>query len=312
MRYDKERKIMLKNKDLSRKRVAFIYIAVTLLLTWAVQFIPIILHMNVEDTSISSFDPSSAFFVIGGMLPSLIGVVFAMTLYTKEARRDFITRCFVPNRHCVLPILISLALICLESFVAQMIAKQFGAADFGFEGLKLIASNPLMLFYFLFWGLISGPLSEEFGWRGFLTDCLFDKDKATRVALLIGAVWGIWHLPLYFYPAQIQYQWFQISPLLGIGFIVNCMSNALVYSAIYVVSGRRVFPIFFLHMFENIILTGAMIYPFSDIYSIIVVPVSIVIDIVFYVVFTRTGYYKRAADKLVLFSAKGGSGTILS
>lgn len=41
---------------------------------------------------------------------------------------------------------------------------------------------------------------------------------------------------------------------------------------------KKVFPIFFLHMFKNIILTGAMIYPFSDTYSIVVVPVEIVMD----------------------------------
>ena len=80
----------------------------------------------------------------------------------------------------------------------------------------------------------------------------------------------------------------------GLAFIVSCMSAALTYSAIYVVAKRKVFPIFFLHMFKNIILTGAMIYPFSDTYAIVVVPVEIMIDVLFYLIFTRTKFYKRA------------------
>ena len=259
---------------------------------------PMLLKMDVSDTSVSSFDASSVFFTIGGMLPSLIGVVFVFALYDKEHIKDCLRRCFVPNWRCGIGILISLALICFESFVTQMISKCMGAEPLGFEGLKMIAANPLMFFYFLFWGLISGPLSEEFGWRGFLTDMLFDVKKITLMSVQIGLVWGLWHLPLYFYPAQIQYDWMRISPLLGIGFIVNCISNALVYSVIYVISDRKVFGIFFLHMFENIILTGAMIYPFSRTYSIIVIPVSIVIDLIFYIVMTRTGLYKSSLERI--------------
>ena len=288
----------MKNEHISKKKIAVIFITITLLLTWVIQFIPLILGMNVSGTSVSSFDASSVFFTIGGMLPSLLGGAGVLILYDKTHAKDFFVRCFVPNKRCVVGIFISLALISFESFVTQMISKSMGAESLGFEGLKLIVGNPLMLFYFLFWGFISGPLSEELGWRGFLTDLLFDKKKTTNIVLLIGFVWGIWHLPLFFYPAQIQYEWFHINPLLGIGFIANCMTNALVYSVVYVISERRVFSIFFLHMFENIILTGAMIYPFSETYSIVVVPVSIVIDIVFYFVMAHTKLYKSSVERI--------------
>ena len=76
------------------------------------------------------------------------------------------------------------------------------------------------------------------------------------------------------------------------------MSAALVYTTVYVIARRKVFPIFFLHMFKNIILTGAMIYPFSDTYSIVVVPVEIIMDVLFYLIVTRTKYYKRALEKI--------------
>ena len=282
----------MKNGDLSKKKVAVIYVCLTLLLTWAFQFMPIILGMNVSETSISSFDYSSIFFGIGGCLPSLIGTIFVLVLYKKENVKDFLKRCFVPTKRAWMGIAISLAFICFESFCVQTIAKLFGAAPLGFQGLKLIIANPLMFFYFLFWGLISGPLSEEVGWRGFLSDMIVTKENIFKSTIIIGFIWGIWHLPLFFYPAQIQYEWAHTNFLLVICFILSCVTNALVYSAIYVISGRRVFAIFFLHMFENIILTGAMIYPFSDIYKTLVNPVTIVIDIIFYLIITKTKLYK--------------------
>jgi membrane protease YdiL (CAAX protease family) len=290
-------KISAKNR-----KVITLYLIVTLLLTWLLQFMPIFMGLDVENTSISSFDFASLFFGIGGVIPTLVGVIFVLVFYTKDGIKDFLKRCFIPNKECIAAILFSLALICAEVFVTQMISRVLGAEKLGFEGLKVIAGNPLYFFYFLFWGIISGPFSEEFGWRGFLTDRLFKKDKLLQMSLFIGFIWGIWHLPLYFYPAQIQHDWFKINPLLGLLFIVSCMSAALVYTSIYVTARRKVFPIFFLHMFKNIILTGAMIYPFSDTYSIVVVFVEIVMDVLFYVIFTRTPFFRKALEKTAEFN----------
>ena len=239
----------MKKENINKRKIAIIYISLTLLLTWVIQFMPLILKLDISDTSISSFDLSSIFFIVGGMMPSLIGGIFVLLLYKKENIRDFFKRCFIPNKQCILAILISLLLICFECLITQLVSKLFGGSNLGFEGLKIIISNPLMLFYFLFWGLISGPLSEEFGWRGFLSDIMIDKTNILINSIIIGLVWGLWHLPLYFYPAQIQYEWVNTSIFLGIGFILNCVTNSLVYSSIYVISKRRVFSILFLHMF---------------------------------------------------------------
>ena len=285
-------------KDISKKKIATIFIVVTLLLTWLIQFMPIILGMDVDNTSVSSFDYSSIFFTIGGMMPSLLGIIFVFIFYKKENIKDFFKRCFIPNKNSFIGMLIGLLLICFEVFVTQTIANYFMGSKLGFMGLKAIIANPLMIFYYLFWGLISGPISEEFGWRGFLSDMLVNKKNVFKISLLIGFIWGIWHLPLFFYPAQIQYEWLHSNLFLVLCFILCCMSNALVYSAVYVISNRSVFAIFFLHMFENIISTGIMIYPFSDTYKDLINPVTIVIDVLFFIIITRTKLYKNNLKKI--------------
>lgn len=58
-----------------------------------------------------------------------------------------------------------------------------------------------------FWGMFStgalmlfltGPIGEEFGWRGFLLPELFIKYSALKATLIVGIVWSIWHYPLYY------------------------------------------------------------------------------------------------------------------
>jgi membrane protease YdiL (CAAX protease family) len=46
--------------------------------------------------------------------------------------------------------------------------------------------------------LIGGPLSEEPGWRGTAYPRLRTSLGRLRAGLLLGAIWAVWHLPLFF------------------------------------------------------------------------------------------------------------------
>jgi membrane protease YdiL (CAAX protease family) len=43
-----------------------------------------------------------------------------------------------------------------------------------------------------------GPLGEELGWRGFALPKLLEKYSPLKASLLLGIVWGVWHLPALF------------------------------------------------------------------------------------------------------------------
>ncbi len=46
--------------------------------------------------------------------------------------------------------------------------------------------------------LVTGTLGEEVGWRGFALPRLLARFSPIAASLLLGAVWGIWHLPSFF------------------------------------------------------------------------------------------------------------------
>lgn len=44
---------------------------------------------------------------------------------------------------------------------------------------------------------VTGPLAEEFGWRGYLQPALLRRLAPFWTALILGGVWWAWHFPLY-------------------------------------------------------------------------------------------------------------------
>jgi membrane protease YdiL (CAAX protease family) len=64
-------------------------------------------------------------------------------------------------------------------------------ADIGWIGLVL--TFPLLLLVQCF----GSPLLEEPGWRGFALPRVRKRMPAAWAALVVGAIWGLWHVPLF-------------------------------------------------------------------------------------------------------------------
>jgi membrane protease YdiL (CAAX protease family) len=56
--------------------------------------------------------------------------------------------------------------------------------------------TPVNLLAYLLILVFFSPFWEEIGWRGFLLPNLQKKHSAFKAALIIGFVWGLWHLPI--------------------------------------------------------------------------------------------------------------------
>lgn len=74
--------------------------------------------------------------------------------------------------------------------------------------------------------LIKGPI-EEFGWRGVLLPLLQRKLTPIWAGLILGVVWGFWHLPAFLLSGTQQSQW-SFAP-----FFVGCIALSVIVTALF-------------------------------------------------------------------------------
>ena len=234
-------KRILTEKETKHLRIFF---TITMGWTWIVGMIPVIMGINNTDLG------NLIFVFTAGIAPSFVGLAMVMTTYTKEAKRDYFMR-FIPIWHGLWFVLLY-AVLLLVSATGVLILFFNEKPDFAV--ISGFVQNPLTLFAFIFFMYLWGPANEEFGWRGYALDKLLVKYGFIKGSLLLGFIWGIWHIPWIFYSAQWQSQSFNISLLWFPVFILSTISSSFVISIAYILSKRNYFIAASIHAVSNSIL----------------------------------------------------------
>lgn len=106
----------------------------------------------------------------------------------------------------------------------------FGGPAVEFSRLKPISSFiPLLILL-----IVMAGMGEEFGWRGFAMPRLQARHNALVSSLIIGALWGMWHIPLFLTRGTIQSKWLADAGLIApIGYAVFCIAWSIQYTWVF-------------------------------------------------------------------------------
>ena len=94
--------------------------------------------------------------------------------------------------------------------------------------------------------LLGGPLSEEPGWRGYALPRLLSTRTPLSAALTLGAIWAVWHLPLFFMPGVNQ---FHMSFVI---FAANVIALSVMMTWVFIHTRESVLIAILMHLMINV------------------------------------------------------------
>lgn len=118
-----------------------------------------------------------------------------------------------------------------------------GPIDFG-----AFSPNLLALGFGIVLATFIGGGQEEIGWRGFAQPELQQRYGALAAAIVIGVLWGLWHLPLFVDPFAPHSQWPLASQLV---YFVGITGFSILLAWIYNGSGGSILLVMIMHGSKN-------------------------------------------------------------
>ncbi len=138
------------------------------------------------------FSPLLGIFGLFG--PALAAIIMAAVTEGKAGVKALLSR-VVLWRAGLQWYVIALGLPTLLALATAALGYLLGAAEFIQAGVL----TPIELVLFV---LVVG---EELGWRGYALPLLLEKRSALTASLILGVLWGLWHLPTFLVPGTPQY-----------------------------------------------------------------------------------------------------------
>ena len=220
--------------------------------------------------------PGLILFLLGGSAPSWVGLLLVFFTFDKNQRRQYFKRLLpklISGRWWLIIILI-FPVIYVIVYVVELL---MGGALPGMEPLKAYIAQPAVIPLAVLIGLGSGPISEEFGWRGYALDPLMRRFGRIPGTVLLGVVWGVWHLGLFFMPQTWHGQLgFRFAGFFS--FIISSIGPALVMTWVHVNTNRSILAAILIHFFNN--QTSTVLSPHSDQAEIIRMAVLLILGLV--------------------------------
>ena len=235
-----------------RNKTPILFFILTFVFSWGL-WLPSILTGLGLDLGIDATTYTSITVPIGAFAPLFAALILVIKQNGWKEGWRFIRSAFdlkvkpvILIAAFAIPLVIHLA----AHYIAPLLGFPVATSLFPVE--LNIPSVIIAIPYFLLMLVIGGG-QEEFGWRGYAQEPLQKRLGVITASLIIGFVWGLWHLPLWIMPGDGH------STYSFIAFLLMTVSISVVYGWLYNASHQKLSTVMIFHAMSN---TAAPLLPF--------------------------------------------------
>ncbi|MHA2370118.1 MAG: CPBP family glutamic-type intramembrane protease [Candidatus Hodarchaeales archaeon] len=226
------------------------YFILAYAITWIIMLPSLLISFDIVKASQEALDLWNTIGTIGIFGPTIAGFIMIHHGAKKLLRSGFAFKQpkAIWYAAAIFPLLMvaivtSLIFALLDSPLPNPGSEQ--SEDVSLVSLPVIA---LVVFVFMF----IFALGEEFGWRGYALDPLLERWNATETSLILGVIWALWHLPLFFIRGIGQNtDMDRLGPFYLVNFILITIGLTFIYTWLYTNSESNVFLVLVFHGIAN-------------------------------------------------------------
>ncbi|MBT8394640.1 MAG: CPBP family intramembrane metalloprotease, partial [Bacteroidia bacterium] len=97
--------------------------------------------------------------------------------------------------------------------------------------------------------IITGPISEEFGWRGFLLPRLLSKNNQLKSSIILGLLWGFWHTGPDFWTFVFEGKIYAL--IYPVAITLGTVPLSILFTYLYIQTKGSLIPIMIFHASFN-------------------------------------------------------------
>ncbi len=192
------------------------FFAISFGLTWGLALLMILFPEQLT-LIFGEVSPTNPLYILAVYAPGFAGLFLVLRYYGLRGLGSFLRRLALLRASFGWWLFILLGIPAVY-YLGALIAGSFND-PFPFEPWYSVV--PALLFM-----LVLGPV-EEFGWRGVALPLLQRRFVPLWSGLLLGAVWGIWHLPSFFIGGTPHAEWAFVA------FFVGVISLSVIMTALF-------------------------------------------------------------------------------
>lgn len=223
------------------------FFILTFILSWLL-WVPAMLGR--EDVFLAQY--SALLVILGGFVPSIVGLGLAFSSGKTRGVLILLKKALL-FRFPIKWYILILLLMPSVTFVSLLLMKLTGDVGFPSLLLPLLSPQPLLIIpLLLFFVIVQGPLGEEFGWRGYALDKMLRRWNPFVCSIILGFLWAVWHLPLFFIEGTIQNTLAtQSFAAIFVGYTFYTLMLSVLITVIYIRTGGSILSVLLFHAMAN-------------------------------------------------------------
>ncbi|MFC7045213.1 CPBP family intramembrane glutamic endopeptidase [Halobacteriaceae archaeon GCM10025711] len=241
----------------------WVFFGVTYAITWSFLLLAVALGVSFQSAE------GVVLQLLALLGPGIAGIGFVYLVYDEPGRTDFWDRVRQVRRisaRWFLVILLLPPFVVITAAVADIVLG--GTSVSLGEWLYEVDTNPIAFLPTLFFATLP-PLLEELGWRGYALDRLQLTRSALVSSLILGVVWAVWHLPLFFISGTYQHDAVGFGSLEFWMFMIGIVPLSVAFTWVYNNTQRSILAIILLHGWTNFTVQTVDLTGRSEVFHIV-------------------------------------------